>query len=501
MPQRNSHARATVTRLALFAVVGWTLVALTRRNDAEEESVDAPVSPPAAAWEPQAERTAEGPRSRPRNRRQRIATSLAFTTLFFAGAAFSAGAGDMLVEVVEADCDAPVAELSAEARAACDAETTEAAGEPAGDDASTDEGSSESVDPAETGADTGTDPSDGGDADDGEPGEEPGTDESEPPADDGAGEAPADGGSNGGGEDAPADDKDKDDGSKETNEPAGEPILEVEDDVAEHDHELDPEASASGSVATVWLHRTFPDPTPVARRLTPAFAKQLAAVSKRTGVEWEAILAAIRADGNGGRRPADRAELRATAKQLRALLRGSDEWQAFLALRGRTAYADRATALLHYNRAVGLRALVTGLEAAKPALERKVLSDGRLDVYGAGRADVAAGRIDVRVLVLLRYLAERYEQVTVSSLDSGHGLYSRPGVVSAHKYGRAVDIAVLGGQAILGNSAPGGVTEHAVRDILLLPAELRPKQVISLLGLGGPSFPMGDHADHIHVGY
>jgi hypothetical protein len=25
--------------------------------------------------------------------------------------------------------------------------------------------------------------------------------------------------------------------------------------------------------------------------------------------------------------------------------------------------------------------------------------------------------------------------------------------------------------------------------------------VISLLGLGGPSFPMANHFDHIHVGY
>jgi hypothetical protein len=25
--------------------------------------------------------------------------------------------------------------------------------------------------------------------------------------------------------------------------------------------------------------------------------------------------------------------------------------------------------------------------------------------------------------------------------------------------------------------------------------------VISLLGLGGPSFPMANHHDHIHVGY
>jgi hypothetical protein len=52
-----------------------------------------------------------------------------------------------------------------------------------------------------------------------------------------------------------------------------------------------------------------------------------------------------------------------------------------------------------------------------------------------------------------------------------------------------------------GSQQPGGVTEAAVRNILLLPAELRPLQVISLLGLGGPSFPMANHFDHIHVGY
>ena len=91
--------------------------------------------------------------------------------------------------------------------------------------------------------------------------------------------------------------------------------------------------------------------------------------------------------------------------------------------------------------------------------------------------------------------------MTVSSLQSGHRLYSRPGVVSAHIYGLAVDIASLGNQPIMGNSAPGGVTEKGVRDVLLLPSELRPQQVISLLGLGGPSFPMANHDDHIHVGF
>jgi hypothetical protein len=68
-------------------------------------------------------------------------------------------------------------------------------------------------------------------------------------------------------------------------------------------------------------------------------------------------------------------------------------------------------------------------------------------------------------------------------------------------YGEAVDIAALGGLSVAGNQRPGGLVERAVRDILLLPAEVRPRQLISLLGLGGPSFPLADHGDHIHVGF
>ena len=140
-------------------------------------------------------------------------------------------------------------------------------------------------------------------------------------------------------------------------------------------------------------------------------------------------------------------------------------------------------------------------EAAKPRLIQELLTDSRVNVYGGGRDDIANNRIDVRVVVLIKYLAETYGQVTVSSLFSGHRKYSRPGVVSAHIYGHAVDISGLGGLPIQGHQEPGGITEKAVRAVLLLPTELQPRQVISLLGLGGPSFPMGDHGDHIHVGY
>ena len=30
---------------------------------------------------------------------------------------------------------------------------------------------------------------------------------------------------------------------------------------------------------------------------------------------------------------------------------------------------------------------------------------------------------------------------------------------------------------------------------------MAPAQIISLMDMGGPTFAMGDHADHIHVGY
>jgi hypothetical protein len=251
----------------------------------------------------------------------------------------------------------------------------------------------------------------------------------------------------------------------------------------------------------VWLHRTLPDPTPPAKRLAPAFARQLVRASRASRVDWELVLGVLRAQGHKSSRPASFRQLRSLASQLHASRANANEWRAVLALSGRTAFADRSVALANYNRAVRLRGLVRGLKAETPALERRVLHDSRLSIYSGGREDVANHRINVRVLVLVLYMAEAHGSVTVSSLDSGHGLYSRPGVISAHKYGLAVDIAALGGESILGHQQVGSITERAVRNILLLPVELRPKQVISLLGLGGPSFPLANHYDHIHVGY
>jgi hypothetical protein len=209
------------------------------------------------------------------------------------------------------------------------------------------------------------------------------------------------------------------------------------------------------------------------------------------------VLAVARARGAVGRVPLSHEALARLVSRLALHPRHP----LAAAARGNERFLDELRALSRYNRAVGLRALVTGLEAAKGSLGRRILRDDRITVYAGGRADIAASRVDVRVLVLIRYLAVGFHQVTVSSLLTGHRLFARPGVVSAHVYGLAVDISAVGNTPVSGNQAPAGITDRAIEAILLLPAELQPQQVISLLGLGGPSFALADHYDHIHVGF
>jgi hypothetical protein len=499
MPQKNPSTRRLITPLLLFTLAGWALWALGRQEPKASTAADSaadrgrkPVPTPTPA------------RSRGTWSKRRMATSLAFVTLFFAGAAFSAGAGDVVVGALEGDTTSELTSTEAEpAEEEAPVEEPAAAGEPA-------EGEAVEGEPPADDGEPSSDP-----ADDGQPAESVEPDQessSEPaaPADSGADDQPAadtedgsgsspggDGQPGGGADEAPTPGLDEGDDDADSA-PADEPTL--VSDVPRSPSQLDPEADVEGFFATVWLHRTMPAAIPPAKRLSPLFAKTLTREAARARVDWALVLGVLRAGGfEGG--TMSTVGVRRAADRLVALGGRRDAWRALLAYRGRTSFADRAMALTRYNRAAGLQALVTGLEAAKPALQKRVLSDRRLHIYSGGRLDVALGRVDVRVLVLLEYLAQAHGDVAVSSLFSGHRLYSRPGVVSAHVYGLAVDISALGGASIAGNQAPNGLTERAVRNILLLPAELQPRQVISLLGLGGPSFPLADHWDHIHVGY
>jgi hypothetical protein len=235
-----------------------------------------------------------------------------------------------------------------------------------------------------------------------------------------------------------------------------------------------------------WVPRVLSDPIPEAHRLRPRFAENLREAARAHSVVWWRVLAVLRAHGRDSRVPAGPAKLDTLARRL---------------AHHRVRLDARIYSLAHYNRAVGLRALITGLERAKPRLERRILRDPRIGLSPAGVWDVRRGAVDVRVLVVIRYLAVTFRQVSVSSLITGHPVFARRKVVSAHMDGLAVDVTRLKGIPILGNQGLGGITVRAIAQLLRLPQELQPKQIISLLGLGGPSFPQHDHYDHIHVGF
>jgi hypothetical protein len=475
MPQRRKFFRSTTASLVLLAAtLGALAVMPSRRRKAR-------VAP------------------------RRLAASLAFATLFFAGAAFTAGAGNTVAQLLEPGDESALmapesATTSTEEEPAADSEAGRRVGGPT-DDAE-EAPASEAPLPAE------------------QPEPPPEATTPELPAESPASEPESDGKWQPGVA-APAA---SDDAHASVDPKSGTtllartkpskwairqnafrrsapPVLAPRPLMSGELNDTDPEVDEPGVSATVWLHRTLPDPTPPARRLKPSFAGQLARTSARAKVDWALVLGVLRASGKRGAAPASPATLRTLSNKLAKLGARRNPWSAVLALEGQTAFADRAIALQRYNRAVGLRALVKGLEAAKPSISKRILLDERISIYPGGRVDIQAGRVNIRILVLIAYLAEAHGQASVSSLISGHRLYSRPGVVSAHIYGLAADISVLGGLSILGNSQPGGMTEAAVRNVLLLPAELQPRQVISLLGMGGPSFPMGNHDDHIHVGY
>ncbi len=137
----------------------------------------------------------------------------------------------------------------------------------------------------------------------------------------------------------------------------------------------------------------------------------------------------------------------------------------------------------------------------KNLLQKRVLSDERVDVYPGGRADIRSGQIDRRVLATLEFLAESGLRPTVTSLRSGHSKFTSSGNVSHHWSGNAVDIAQINGVSILGHQDKGGVTEQAVKRLMLLQGTMRPDQIISLLDYGSNTVSMGDHHDHIHVGF
>jgi murein DD-endopeptidase MepM/ murein hydrolase activator NlpD len=139
---------------------------------------------------------------------------------------------------------------------------------------------------------------------------------------------------------------------------------------------------------------------------------------------------------------------------------------------------------------------------SKEALQRRVLADKRLEVSDCDRVEIRTGQIDRRVLAVMAYLSEQGFRLAITSMLCGrHGSITTSGNVSNHSFGGAIDIATINGVPVLGNQGPGTLSHELLEAVLRLQGTMVPDELISLENLGGPSFAMGDHADHVHIGY
>ena len=139
----------------------------------------------------------------------------------------------------------------------------------------------------------------------------------------------------------------------------------------------------------------------------------------------------------------------------------------------------------------------------KEALSRHVLANPRIDIYSCGARDIRSGAIDRRVLATLEFLAASGLKPTVTSMKCGHGFLTSSGNVSQHSSGNAVDIAMVNGIPIIGHQGKGSITDLTIQRLLTLQGTMKPDQIISLMTFEGAdnTLAMGDHADHIHIGW
>ena len=207
-------------------------------------------------------------------------------------------------------------------------------------------------------------------------------------------------------------------------------------------------------------------------------------------------------DRDGRRDPHDIDDATATAAAYLcgAARQVTDERAAVLRYNHSDAYASEVL-----DRAARYAQSTAPLVLADAPSIDAVLGDPRIVIYPAGRADIAAGRIDTRVLRLLAGLAVEHT-LTVTSLQTGHPRCAvngqAPGpecAVSNHFFGRAADIGALDGAVV---SARNTTALAVMRQLAALPNGERPDEIGGPVDVGGPGvFSDADHADHIHIGY
>lgn len=121
--------------------------------------------------------------------------------------------------------------------------------------------------------------------------------------------------------------------------------------------------------------------------------------------------------------------------------------------------------------------------------------------------DILSGGVDPRIIDMMTWITQRRQSITITSVKSDHSMCvagSNPCRVSAHKMGRAIDIAAVDGEICTG--IPTGKCGILYQEIVntMRGTQYQPTQIIYGFDLW-PSeswnFEMGNHHDHIHLAY
>ena len=141
---------------------------------------------------------------------------------------------------------------------------------------------------------------------------------------------------------------------------------------------------------------------------------------------------------------------------------------------------------------------------SKSALQRRVLADENISLPECDRQYIAGGAIDRRVLAALAFASEKGYELLITSMYCGREVsITTSGNISNHSNASAADIAAINGEVVTAASqGPGSLTDQLAREFLSLQGIMAPDEVITLLAYPQPAgFAMGDHDDHLHIGY
>ncbi len=118
---------------------------------------------------------------------------------------------------------------------------------------------------------------------------------------------------------------------------------------------------------------------------------------------------------------------------------------------------------------------------SRSQLQRAILSDPEISIYGCGRRDISSGLIDKRALAAIAFLARSGLEPTVNALRCGQSQYTPGGALSSAYDGRVVGISAINGVKIAHHQGPGTITDLTIRTLLTLPQQFVPHEILSLM--------------------